>query len=179
MCRTNCGSQHDLGARPFVLCGVVEMRRSGGAKEFIAARIRVEDRGHDTPCWVWQQALTYNGYGRAGIPGFSARRTRVHRATYELYVGPIPEGLTLDHLCRVKSCCNPDHLEPVTALENFRRSLAHRPSAKESECVRGHDASHRNAHGNCKICARETQRAYHARRTAYMRERRAKISEAA
>lgn len=72
------------------------------------------------PCWLWSGAL-HNGYG-----GFFAdgQRWRVHRWSYEFLVGPIPEGLHLDHLCRVRHCVNPAHLEPVTNQENIRRGEA-------------------------------------------------------
>jgi hypothetical protein len=74
------------------------------------------DQGED--CWRWT-ACTSNGYGR-----FSVKRQPVlaHRFAYELLVGPIPEGLELDHLCRNRWCVNPDHLEPVTHDENVRRA---------------------------------------------------------
>lgn len=77
-----------------------------------------------TPCWLWKWSLTYNGYGRVSVrsPGIR-RHVRAHRAAYVAWVGPIPAGLDLDHLCRVRTCCNPLHLEPVTRLENVRRGL--------------------------------------------------------
>lgn len=76
--------------------------------------------GYDSPCWVWQRALDKQGYGCA----WSEQRLRgAHRVIYELLVGPIPDGLELDHLCRVPACVNPDHLEPVSRSENIRRGL--------------------------------------------------------
>lgn len=78
-------------------------------------------------CWLWEGAQTHNGYGNGG-------GKMAHRAVYEDLVGPIPEGLTLDHLCRVRLCVNPAHLEPVTIGENIRRS----PRAISSECKYGH-----------------------------------------
>jgi len=83
------------------------------------------------PCWLWTGGTAggtpgdrygYIGPGRRG----SGPMLRVHRVVWELLVGPIPEGLELDHLCRVRICCNPDHLEPVTHRENLRRG-AHGP----------------------------------------------------
>ncbi|MGZ4586215.1 MAG: HNH endonuclease signature motif containing protein [Mycobacteriaceae bacterium] len=68
-------------------------------------------------CWLWTGKLNAKGYGSSGAAGESS----AHRAAYTLLVGPIPEGLTLDHLCRVRRCVNPDHLEPVTQRENLRR----------------------------------------------------------
>lgn len=72
-------------------------------------------------CWLWTGPVTNSGYGTASAEG--SRAKGVHRVMYEWFVGPIPKGLELDHLCRVKNCCRPDHLEPVTRLVNVRRAL--------------------------------------------------------
>src|SRR6188472_1096483 len=69
------------------------------------------DMGYETPCWVWNGAVRTTGYGQ-----FS-RCTFAHRLSYETHVGPIPDGLDIDHLCGVRLCVNPDHLEPVTRAE--------------------------------------------------------------
>jgi hypothetical protein len=79
----------------------------------------VEDRGHTTPCWVWLRKMHWNGYGYVFIG--DGRRRGAHIVSYEQHVGPVPDGLELDHLCRVRACVNPDHLEPVTRTENVRR----------------------------------------------------------
>lgn len=83
-------------------------------------------------CWLWQGA-THRGYGRV----CHERRSWVaHRFFYTALVGPIPEGLTLDHLCRVRNCVNPAHLEPVTAIENYRRGQ--QGPAPRTHCPQGH-----------------------------------------
>lgn len=73
-------------------------------------------------CWEWTGTRDQRGYGlhaetQAGVK----KRWRAHRVAYTLLVGPIPDGLTLDHLCRNTSCVNPDHLEAVSAAENNSR----------------------------------------------------------
>ena len=78
-------------------------------------------------CWVWEGAIQRNGYGVIGIGSLtdgSRRMEYVHRVSYSLFVGPIPEGLQIDHLCSNKRCLQPDHLEPVTRSENQLRANA-------------------------------------------------------
>ena len=70
-------------------------------------------------CWLWEGSLLPDGYGNARWPGQTT--TLVHRIAYELWVAPIPEDLEIDHLCFVRNCINPEHLEPVTKAENARR----------------------------------------------------------
>jgi hypothetical protein len=73
-------------------------------------------------CWLWRGAKDQKGYGTARFPVNGVNRVgNVHRIVYEIEHGPIPKGLTLDHLCRNPSCVNPKHLEPVTYSENIRR----------------------------------------------------------
>jgi hypothetical protein len=93
-----------------------------------------EDRDYATPCWIWQGAPTgSNGYGMTQIKG---RKRLAHRVYYERHKGPIPEGLTLDHLCYVSLCVNPDHLEPVTQMENNRRRRVNRLTLKDADEIR-------------------------------------------
>lgn len=75
----------------------------------------------ETGCWIWTGELNRNGYGRLSVGG---TRRMAHRLSYEVHAGPIPRGLVLDHRCRVRSCCNPHHLDPVTVRENTFRGEA-------------------------------------------------------
>lgn len=93
-----------------------------------------EDRGYLTPCRIWQGSLT-RGYGKIGRNGSVAY---THRVAYEYFVGPIPEGFQIDHLCRVPTCCEPSHLEAVTQLENIRRAQV------KTHCLKGHPYSGHN-----------------------------------
>lgn len=119
-----------------------------------------------TGCWEWLGSKS-GGYGSLGSSG-----GYVHRIMYEAAKGPIPDGLTLDHLCRNKACCNPDHLEPVTCRENTARGLS--PVARnmrKTHCPQGHAYDEGNTYWKrgiynmertCKECnrrrARERQR---------------------
>jgi hypothetical protein len=126
-------------------------------------------------CWIFQGSLTIGGYGRVGIAGGKSYRV-THRVTYEHFIATIPDGLELDHLCRVRACCNPWHLEPVTHAENCRRAeaygerVAHRYA--KTHCKRGHPYSGDNlkvtAQGTrkCRTCTRDRDNAYWRRRTA-------------
>lgn len=82
----------------------------------IASKIAADADG----CWVWTKCCDQDGYG---LVWFDGQMRRAHRIIYEILVGPIPDGLDIDHLCRVRACVNPDHMEPVAHGENIRRGL--------------------------------------------------------
>lgn len=88
-------------------------------------------------CWLWQGARDkQTGYGRVCVPG-QKRSGYAHRVVYEILVGPIEDGLHIDHLCRQRACCNPDHLEPVTCRVNVQRGAR----ATRTHCKQGHPFS--------------------------------------
>lgn len=113
--------------------------------------------GGDDECWIWTAAIAH-GYGRIK---WGDRVAMAHRVVYELLVGPIPEGLDIDHLCRVRACVNPSHLEPVTRAVNLARgdTMFVRNAAK-AECLRGHPYDEENTYKTskgraCRACRQE------------------------
>lgn len=124
---------------------------------------KVDRRGLDE-CWPWLGHINGDGYGRINADWTRDEETYGHRATYVLTVGPIPDGLQLDHLCRNRACCNPTHLEPVAPGENQRRGLRNQNTAK-THCKRGHEFTPDNTmvtqagHRRCRECARAAFRA--------------------
>lgn len=121
-------------------------------------------------CWPWRSTITHEGYGVFALTGGQAK---AHRMVYELVFGPIPDGMTIDHVCHTndptcllkhecphRRCCNPTHLEPVPPEENVRRG--HR--ALVTHCPQGHPYSGDNLYlppsggRTCRACHRETER---------------------
>lgn len=93
-------------------------------------RYIVMDCGYETPCWVWQGHIQKGtGYGTLGIH-------LAHRLSWERVNGSVPEGLDLDHLCRVRCCINPAHLEPVTRRENVMRGVVPKLSDEDVQEIR-------------------------------------------
>ncbi len=127
-----------------------------------------------TGCWEWTARKDQNGYG---LFWDGNRSSRAHRVSYEMHVGKIPDGLVIDHLCRVRSCVNPAHLEPVTNRENLMRGQTLTAvNAGKTHCPRGHEYTEENTlirnnwrYGTseriCRPCRAEVQRGYRARKT--------------
>lgn len=119
-------------------------------------------------CWLWLDPLQ-RGYGRFSDSG---RTHRAHRYAYELLVGPIPVGLTVDHLCRVRHCVNPLHFELVTLGENARRANPGERRAKQqlakTHCPQGHPYDEENTYRyerrrGCRACHLVRSRAHKER----------------
>lgn len=125
--------------------------------------LRLVSEEPNSGCWLWLGCTDPKGYGHFRLNGSICK---AHRVAYELFVGPIPFGLQLDHLCRVKGCVNPAHLEAVTNSENQRRTRGRRPlwglaaiEAKRTHCPQGHPYSESNTYRwrrqrRCRECNR-------------------------
>lgn len=122
-----------------------------------------------TGCWIWIAGRDRDGYGHLTVNG----KCRVApRLSYETFVGEIPEGLEVDHLCKLTSCINPKHLEPVTPIENVRRSNAGKRLRDMTHCINGHEFTPENTWVSrkedgkkrnmryCKECGRLRKRQY-------------------
>lgn len=122
LCECGCGQETPLAYKTIAKQGwkkgeplrfINGHNRRKGAVDYLE-----EDRGHATSCWIWQRARSSRGYGVINRQGYKGS---AHRWFYEQKFGPITEGHELDHLCRVRECCNPDHMEPVTPEVNRQR----------------------------------------------------------
>lgn len=157
LCRCSCGRERMM--RPDNL--VNGTSQSCGCRqrlESFLARLTECRRGEDE-CWIWPGAPDIGGYGRVMVNG---KAGQAHRQVYEHLAGPIPEGLTLDHLCRNRRCVNPSHLEPTTGRENTLRGEGPGAvNARRTHCVNGHAFDEQNTyttkegHRGCRACGRE------------------------
>lgn len=130
-----------------------------------------------TGCWEWTAQIGHHGYARYR---FNDKTARAHRVAYQVLVGAVPTGLVLDHLCRVRHCVNPAHLEPVTNRENLRRGMGPGMKGLQSHCSKGHEMQGDNlmVHSTrgtrfCRECHRERNRAW------YLKNRASKVGGAA
>lgn len=112
----------------------VDQPRGISRRKPVEERIWAKVEVHPLGCWSWTGS-TSNGYG--SIRDTEGRQRVVHRVAYEVWVGPIPHGLELDHLCRNRACVNPAHLEPVTHFVNAMRGGAGE-TKRRTHCLHGH-----------------------------------------
>lgn len=135
--------------------------RLGEMPDRFVTKVAVADGG----CWIWTAACT-KGYGQFKVNG---RQFSAHRVAYEALVGPIPEGLVIDHLCRQTRCVNPAHMEVVTVAENTRRGDAGANERTKTHCPQGHPYDENNTYlyrgkwRRCRICSRADTRRWYAK----------------
>lgn len=125
-----------------------------------------ENRGYKTPCWIWQGNHDRLGYG---LINRLEHQGVAHLWFWKQVNGPVPEGLELDHLCRVRLCVNPTHFEAVTHEENVKRGTSFAAvNARKTHCIHGHEFTPENTHvrpnghRTCRTCRRgDFKRWYH------------------
>lgn len=143
--------------------------KKGESKKYLTGHsLRVQDPWIICPvtgCWLWQASVNGDGYGSINYDGYTA----AHIMVYERFRGPVPDGLELDHQCRVRRCVNPDHLEPVTTRVNVLRGEgASAQHARATHCKKGHAYTARlnyskmhGYHRRCWECDKENKRRYY------------------
>lgn len=124
-------------------------------------------------CVEWTGFLDRDGYGQFRPGGRTSSKVRSHRWAFEYFVGPIPDGLVLDHLCRNRACVSPAHLEVVTSQENWLRGDGPaRINAGKTHCINNHPLSGDNLYvardgkRACKTCRKTRAAAYYQKRKA-------------
>lgn len=144
-CLCGCGLMAPVAKKTFAEQGMIKGRpqlyRRGHAARLQTPEYHLEDRGYTSPCWVWDRARIWSGYGKACRPGKPS--LSAHRLYWEELRGPIPDGLTVDHLCKQHDCVNPDHFELVTDVENIRRRDSCKLSLVKAEEIRRSNEPHR------------------------------------
>lgn len=128
----------------------------------VVGKVQKENNG----CWLWTGYKDREGYGRCW---YKRRKYGVHRLFYEIFVGQIPEGMTVDHVCFITACCNPEHLRLLSALDNARRQR----SALKVHCKNGHELAGRNlilrksgSARDCRACGLAAARRYQQKKRA-------------
>ena len=132
LCQCGCGGKTEIARKTETSRGWVK----GQPKHFIVghnARVtnhpfrtissddwKIEDRGYETPCWIWQSTAKVNGRSDHRRVGFDGGYDSAHRAVYSLLVGPIPPESHLHHLCLQEACVRPEHLRPLTPAQHRR-----------------------------------------------------------
>lgn len=159
LCQCGCGQPAPIAQRTWARYGWVAGQplrfihgHNGRVQKPLAERLTERSTLDASGCLVWDRPGA-NGYGYLAVDGSDQL---AHRLSFETFVGPIPDGLQIDHLCRNKACINPEHLEPVTQAENLRRW-----AETVTHCPRNHPYDDENTYWRkdrpgrqCKACNR-------------------------
>ena len=125
------------------------------------------DKSDPSGCWIWTAARNpVSGYGQVGAGGRYGGMLLAHRVAYELTVGPIPDGMTLDHVCNRRECVNPAHLDPCTTQVNTARGKERRTACRVGHPRRGNISRAPDGAERCRACNTERAREYRARARA-------------
>lgn len=143
------------------------MKTAKTLRERFFEKIRINE---ETGCWEWTASCQPTGYGQINDRGVMHY---AHRLSYQIHKGPIPKGLTVDHLCFVRKCVNPDHLEAVTNAENISRA-----GAAITHCSHGHEYTKENTYINptngyrqCRSCKPQNDKRFRKRHPNYSMQR--------
>lgn len=183
-----CGGSWKKGKQPPKRCYHCSSRNWNnvslclcGCGKYVGGHTRLSRKGHKVhnitrfwayvritkTCWLWQKYCDEDGYGT--FKTTEGKTVKAYHFAYESLCGPIPKGMVLDHLCSVRACLNPDHLEIVTPRENVIRGKTFiRDNADKTRCIRGHEFTPENTrivHKSrfCRACCRERTARYRKR----------------
>jgi hypothetical protein len=109
-------------------------------------------------CWLWDAYVSKDGYGRFGVGRIAHE---AHRISYKLFNGEIPKDMCVDHICKIRSCVNPNHLRLLTRSENSKNQI--NANSKKTHCKLGHDLTFNYGRRYCKICQAEASKRYRKR----------------
>jgi hypothetical protein len=140
----------------------VDDAKRDALRHYVQGRVEISENG----CWEWKLSSGSHGYPQGSIEHITGQRVSLaHRLSYQAFVGEIPEGAQVDHLCRNRNCVRPDHLEAVSQQVNIRRQYGLPEDL--SKCARGHVGKRRrDSRGMifCAVCHSESNKAYRQRK---------------